>query len=95
MTFFITRPPFFTTAPVPSTKRTPIRLSRQAPAWMRRGPEALTATIPPTVGTPLEPVSGRASQGSNGSSCPSAASAVSTSASGVPARTTSVSAPGS
>ena len=95
MTFFITRPPFLTTAPVPSTKRTPTRLSRQAPAWMRRGPEALVATTPPIVGSPLAPVSGRASQGSNGSCWPSAASAASTSASGVPARTTNVSAPGS
>ena len=95
MTFFITRPPFFTTAPVPSTNRTPIMLSRQAPTWIRRGPEAFIATTPPIVGTPFPPVSARASHGSNGSCCPSAASAASTSASGVPARTTSVSAPGS
>ena len=95
MTFFITRPPFFTTAPVPSTKRTPSIRSRQAPAAIRRGPEALVATMPPTVGAPLAPVSARPSQGSNGSICPSAASAASTSASGVPARTTRVSDPGS
>ena len=59
MTFFITRPPFFTTVPVPSTKRTPIRLSRQAPACTRRGPEALAATTPPMVDTPLRPSSAR------------------------------------
>ncbi len=95
MTFFITRPPFFTTAPVPSTNRTPIRLSRQAPAWIRRGPETFAATIPPIVGSPAVPRIGRWSIGSNGRCCPSAASAASTSASGVPARATIVSAPGS
>jgi hypothetical protein len=55
VTFFITRPPAFTTAPVPSTNRTPIRLSRQAPTCSRRGPEALTATAPPIVGSPAVP----------------------------------------
>ena len=52
MTFFITRPPDLTISPRPSTARTPIRLSRAAPAWMRRGPEILAATTPPIVGSP-------------------------------------------
>jgi hypothetical protein len=38
VTFFITRPPFFRIVPVPSTKRTPIRLSRQAPGLDAPGP---------------------------------------------------------
>ena len=53
VTFFITRPPFLTIAPVPSTNRTPIMLSRQAPTRKRRGPEALVAATPPIVGTPF------------------------------------------
>ena len=43
VTFFITRPPDFTTSPRPVTARTPIRPSRAAPAAMRRGPERLAA----------------------------------------------------
>ena len=95
MTFFITRPPLRTTRPSPSTKRTPIRLSRQAPACTRRGPETFIATIPPSVGSPSVPSTARWSIGSNGRRWFSAASAASTSATGVPAPATSVSAPGS
>ena len=53
MTFFITRPPDLTTSPRPLTKRTPIRLSRAAPAMMRRGPEMFMAATAPMVGSPL------------------------------------------
>ena len=53
MTFFITRPPDFTTSPRPLTKRTPIRLSRAAPAMIRRGPEMFIAATAPMVGSPL------------------------------------------
>ena len=55
VTFFITRPPDLTTSPRPVTKRTPIRLSRQAPTAIRRGPETFPATIPPIVGSALVP----------------------------------------
>ena len=55
VTFFITRPPDFTMSPRPVTKRTPIRLSRQAPTATRRGPETFPATIPPIVGSALVP----------------------------------------
>ena len=51
MTFFITRPPVLTTSPRPLTKRTPSRLSRAAPALMRRGPEQRwRRNTPPIVG---------------------------------------------
>ena len=43
VTFFITRPPDFTASPRPLTKRTPMRLSRAAPAMIRRGPEMFAA----------------------------------------------------
>ena len=59
VTFFITRPPDLTTSPRPVTKRTPIRLSRQAPTAIRRGPETFPATIPPIVGSALVPNSTR------------------------------------
>ena len=43
VTFFITRPPFETAIPVPSTKCIPKRKSRAAPPCTRRGPEAFVA----------------------------------------------------
>ncbi len=67
MTFFITRPPVERISPEPLTSFRPIRLSRTAPALMRRGPESAVATSPPTVGSPVAPQSRRGSIGSNGS----------------------------
>ncbi len=95
MTFFITRPPLLTASPRPLTKRTPSMASRQAPACTRRGPEAEVATMPPTVGSPSVVSRKRWSMGSKGRRWPSLASVSSTSATGVPALTTRVSAPGS
>ena len=59
VTFFMTRPPDFTASPRPLTKRTPIRLSRAAPAMMRRGPDRFAAATAPMVGSPSEARSGR------------------------------------
>jgi hypothetical protein len=94
VTFFITRPPFLTNSPDPLTKRTPSRLSRAAPAEMRRDPEMLAAASAPIVGEPFLPVSPRQSPGSKASICPVSASAASISAIGVPARAVSTSSPG-
>ncbi len=55
VTFFITRPPDLIASPRPLTKRTPIRLSRAAPALIRRGPELLIDATAPMVGSPVVP----------------------------------------
>ena len=95
VTFFITRPPDFIASPRPLTKRTPMRLSRAAPAMIRRGPEMFAAATAPMVGSPVEPRRTRWSAGSKGSCWPLSASVRTTSDSGVPARAAMTSSAGS
>jgi hypothetical protein len=95
VTFFMTRPPDVTASPCPLTKRTPIRLSRAAPAMMRRGPETFAAATAPMLGVPVEPSRTRWSIGSNGNCWPRSARVATISDSGVPARAAMTSSAGS
>ena len=53
MTFFTTRPPDLKVSPRPDTAVTPRKWSRAAPALIRRGPDRLAASAPPSVPAPL------------------------------------------
>ena len=64
-TFLTTRPPAWTTAPLPSTKSSPIARSRGAPSDALHGPCVAVANVAPIV--PSSPPHGR-----SGHHCPCA-----------------------
>jgi hypothetical protein len=86
VTFFSTRPPERKISPSPATARMPSTWSRIAPHMMRRGPDRLVETTPPSVAGSSVPKSARRSGGSAMSCWLCSASAASMSGMGVPAR---------